>query len=117
MTSLPPGAKLEHRVVVEQMGAWFERYLGLDPRDDMDAADWLTLPQQKLRSIVAGEVFHDGLGLAGVRAKLGWYPPDIHRYLLAASWSRIGEDEHLLGRTGNLGDEYRGPASREPGRA
>ncbi len=105
MTPLPPGATLAHRVVVARIGAWLEQYLGFDPRTGMDAADWLTTPSQKLRSIVAGAVFHDDAGLGAIRERLAWYPPDIHRYLLASSWSRIGEDDHLLGRAGTLGDE------------
>ena len=50
-------------------------------------------------------MFHDGIGLDSVRARFGWYPPDLWRYLLAAGWARIGQEEHLMGRAGLLGDE------------
>ena len=34
---------------------------------------------------------HDGAGeLTGLRERLGWYPVDVWRYLLAAGWTRLG---------------------------
>jgi hypothetical protein len=64
-----------------------------------------TLPSQKLRSISAGQVFRDDLGLTRIRDRLSWYPYDIWLYILASCWSRIGEEEHLMGRAGLVGDE------------
>ena len=64
------------------------------------------MPQQMLLEVTAGRVFHDGLGeLAPVRNKLAWYPPDVWRYLLAAQWQRLSQQEAFVGRAGEVGDE------------
>lgn len=69
-------------------------------------ADWLTFPQQKLRVLTAGAVFHSGLGeLEAVRARLAYFPRDVWLYLLACQWARIGQEEPFMGRTGDVGDE------------
>ncbi|MFW5688091.1 MAG: DUF4037 domain-containing protein [Spirochaetota bacterium] len=118
---------VNHRVEIVALEAWLEEYLGLTlviPSDaercaavgidvpsptrsiTVDPIDWLTLPQQKLRSIVSGGVFRDDEGrLRALRSTLAWYPDDVWRYLLAAVWTRIGQEEHLVGRAGQAGDE------------
>jgi len=50
-------------------------------------------------------VFHDDLGLEAVRARFAYYPRDVWLYMLAAGWTRIGQEEHLMGRAGLVGDE------------
>jgi hypothetical protein len=56
--------------------------------------------------VTAGPVHHDGVGeLTRLRERLAWYPPDLWRYLLAAGWTRLGQEEHLMGRAGYAGDE------------
>jgi hypothetical protein len=40
-----------------------------------------------------------------VRSRFAWYPHDVWLYLLAAGWQRIGQDEHLMGRAGQVDDE------------
>jgi hypothetical protein len=56
--------------------------------------------------VTAGEVYEDGLGeLKPLRQRLKQYPVAIWLYLLAAQWSRIGQEEHFVGRTGDVGDE------------
>jgi hypothetical protein len=67
--------------------------------------EWLVIPQQKLRSVVAGELFRDDVGVQTVRDRLRWYPDDVWRYVLASCWTRISQDEHLMGRAGHVGDE------------
>ena len=96
---------VNHLVETLTTGAFFRSYLNFDVFSTIEAADWLTFPQQKLRTIVAGSIFHDGIGLAALRARFAWYPPDLWRYLLAAGWARIGQEEHLMGRAGLVGDE------------
>lgn len=66
---------------------------------------WLLVTQHELRSLTAPNIWHDALGLADHFASYGQFPPDIRRYLLASLWSRIGEEEHLVGRAGMVGDE------------
>ena len=99
------GSPVNHRVETQTVGAFFYGYLGIDISMEIEAADWLTLPQQKLRTITAGGIFHDEIGLESVRARFSWYPQDVWRYLLAAGWARIGQEEHLMGRAGLVGDE------------
>ena len=56
--------------------------------------------------MTAGAVYHDGLGdLTRLREKLGYYPHDVWLYLMAALWSDIGQEEHLMGRAGYVGGE------------
>ena len=67
--------------------------------------DWLSIPQQKLLSLVSGGVFHDEVGLQAMRDQYAFYPHDVWLYLLMSGWSRIGQDEHLAPRAGYIGDE------------
>ena len=96
---------VNHLVEMLTISGFFRSYLNFDVDRTVGPADWLTFPQQKLRSISAGGIFHDDIGLDGVRARFAWYPPDLWRYLLAAGWARIGQEEHLMGRAGLVGDE------------
>ena len=95
-----------HRVRVTTVRAFARRQLGWDPADPLTAADWLSFPQQQLLSVTAGRVHADGVGeLTALRERLGWYPEDVWRYLLAAGWTRLGQEEHLMARAGHAGDE------------
>jgi len=85
--------------------AFFQAYLGFDAAEPAAPIDWLTLPSQKLRTVAAGPVFHDDIGLEAWRRRLAWYPHDVWLYLLAAGWTRVGQEEHLMGRAGYVGDE------------
>lgn len=96
---------VNHRVTVQTLGEFCRDYLGFDPVRAPSAADWLTFPQQKLRSLTSGAVFHDTLGLGDLRAQFDYYPRDVWLYQLAAVWNRIGEEEHLMGRAGYVGDD------------
>lgn len=101
---------VNHRVEVYTLRGFFLNYLGFDLDRAIEPADWLSFPEQKLRTITAGAVFYDGLGhdelgLQAVRDRFRYYPPDVRLYLMASAWSRIGEEEHLMGRAGLVGDE------------
>jgi hypothetical protein len=77
-------------------------HLGCDPADDID---WLLLTGQSVLEVIAGPVFHDDTGeLTALRTKLQWYPPDVERYLIAASWLRIDQELPFIGRTAMRGD-------------
>jgi hypothetical protein len=84
---------------------FFLDYLAFDIDREIEPADWLTFPEQKLRTITAGAVFHDEVGLEAVRERFAYYPEDVWHYLLACGWVRIGQEEHLMGRAGMVGDE------------
>lgn len=79
--------------------------MNFDIDQEIELADWLTFPEQKLRTITAGEVFDDHIGVEDVRRRFAWYPNDVWLYLLASGWNRIGQEEHLMGRAGLAGDE------------
>ncbi len=97
---------INHRVEFFSLGGYFQETLGLDPRNSLSAIDWLLLEEQRLRTVTAGEVFHDGLGgLEPLRQKLAWYPADVWLYLLAAEWAKIGQEEPFVGRCGSVGDD------------
>jgi hypothetical protein len=100
------GGPLQHRVEVADPGGLLVGLLGFDPRGPITVDHWLTTPSQILRSVVEGAVYHDGLGvLQQVRASLGWYPHDVGLHVLACQWRRIGQEEHLVGRAAEVGDE------------
>jgi len=96
---------IEHRIAPLTIAGLIRDYLAFDIRQEIEAADWLTFPEQKLRTLVAGAVYHDGIGLQAVRDRFSYYPHDIWLYLLACGWTRIGQEEHFVGRTGIVGDE------------
>lgn len=105
MTDIESGP-VSHGVNITTIRSFFESYLGIDPDNEMKVLDWLTIPEQRLLSVTAGNVYHDGLGrLEQVRQKFSNYPRDVWLYLLAAQWTSIGEEEAFIGRTGEVGDE------------
>jgi hypothetical protein len=100
------GTLPNHRVQIFTVADFFHNLLKVDPRHDLTVVEWLTIPEQVLRSVTAGRVFHDGLGeLEPIRARLRYYPHDIWLYLLANQWGRIGQEEAFIGRCGQVGDE------------
>ena len=94
------------RVEVTTAGSYFTGLLGVDPVNGMSLADWLVSPTQLLAELSAGAVFHDPLGLlADRRTALAWYPDDVWRYVLAAGWLRVDQEQAFVGRTGGRGDD------------
>jgi hypothetical protein len=97
---------VNHRVHVTTLHGFIRRYLGIDLDRELSVVDWLTIPEQKLRTLVTGAVYHDGLNvLEPMRHKLAYYPHDLWLYLLSAQWQRIGQEEPFVGRAGIVGDE------------
>ena len=97
---------VNHSVAILTVRCFFSFMLKADPDRELRPIDWLAVPEQFLRSLTAGRVFHDGLGqLEPIRARLRYYPHDIWLYLLACQWRRIAQEEHFMGRCGQLGDE------------
>ncbi|MFQ5968052.1 MAG: DUF4037 domain-containing protein [Acidimicrobiia bacterium] len=98
--------RVEHHVEVATVGAWFESYLGFDPRESITTAQRLATPQQLLLEVTSGKVFRDDLGeLTAVRQLLSWYPDDVWLWLMACQWHLLAEVEPLVGRTAEVGDE------------
>lgn len=104
-TDIDGDGRRRHRVRVLTISGFLHSYVGLNFDGEITAADWLTVPQQKLLALTAGAVFHDEVGVAALRARLAWYPHDVWLYLLAAGWNRISQEDHLMGRAGSVGDE------------
>ena len=101
-----PAGALRHYVTVTTPRAWLVEQLGRDPRDGLDALDWLVLPQQLLLGVTRGAVYHDELGVLGeVRRQLSWYPPHVELWMVASQWQRVWQDEAFVGRTAQVGDE------------
>ncbi|MBN1874355.1 MAG: DUF4037 domain-containing protein [Anaerolineae bacterium] len=96
---------VQHRVEIHTLQMYFEHYLGIDPYAELRVQDWLTLSEQKLRTIVAGRIFHDDLGLTQLQQKFTYYPRDIWLYLMASDWRKIAQEEPFMGRCGDVGDE------------
>lgn len=100
------GGPINHLITITTVDEFFQSYLGVTPNQELNALDWLTLPEQKLLEATAGEVFHDGLGtLIPARERFAYYPDDVWKLKLAAGWQRIAAEEAFVGRTGDLGDE------------
>ncbi len=97
---------VNHRVALVTPRDFFQYHLAYDINQPLEEIDWLTFPSQKLLSVTAGAVYHDSVGeLTALRKRFAWYPYDIWLYLLAGSWQRIGQEEHLMPRAGYAGDE------------
>lgn len=101
-TQSPP---INHRVEIFTIDGFFREYLAIDPQGPIDVADWLTFPQQKLRTIANSAIYHDDLGLSDIRRNFSFYPRDVWLYQLVAHWSAVGQEEAFVGRTAGLGDE------------
>jgi len=100
-----PGSSLAHRVEVRTLRMFTQQHLALDPEPRLDIVDWLTIPSQKLLELTAGAVYHDDTNeLTALRQRLAYYPHDVWRYMLAAAWQRIGQEEHLMPRAEFGGD-------------
>jgi len=97
---------IHHMITITTPERFFQEYLGVNIHQPLTPEIWLTLPQQRLRTIRAGQIFHDGLGtLEDIRQRFHWYPHDVWFYLMANQWQRIDQDEPFIGRTGIVDDE------------
>jgi hypothetical protein len=91
--------------VIVTMRGYFLEHLDVDLARELEARDWLTLPEHGLRMVTAGAVFHDDLGLQAVRDRFAYYPRDVWLYLMLAGWWRVHPEANLVGRAGFVGDE------------
>ncbi len=102
----PNGTPPRHWAHVVDLREAFAWNLSADPDRELSAAEWLLVPTQVLRELTGGRVFHDGLGLLEpYRRSLAWYPDDVWRYVLACQWQRLSQEEHFMGRCGEVGDD------------
>jgi hypothetical protein len=97
---------INHRVQFTTLHGFLRQYIGVSLDEELSVRDWLTIPEQKLRTLIAGAVYHDGLDVLGpMRQELAYYPHDMWLYLLSAQWQRIGQEEPFVGRAGTVGDD------------
>jgi hypothetical protein len=97
---------IHHMITITTPERFFADTLGVNIHQPITPSTWLTIPQQRLLTVRAGRIYHDGLGtLTGIRQQFNWYPRDLWHYLLANQWQRIDQDAPFLGRTGIVGDE------------
>jgi len=65
---LPPrfrGRPVDHEI--HTVRGYFRERLAVDVYGELEARDWLTFPEQALRTFTAGAVYHDEVGLQAVR--------------------------------------------------
>lgn len=97
---------VQHHLGVEPFGSFLQGQLGLDPRQPIDAKDWLLVSQQLLLGIVGGAVYADPEGeLASVRSSLAYFPDQVWLWMLGCQWTRISQEEAFVGRCSEVGDE------------
>lgn len=90
---------------ISTLREYVEKLLEVDIDLEVRARDWLTFPEQKLRMLTAGAVYHDDIGLGAVRDRFAYYPRDVWLYLMVAGWWRVHPELYLVGRSGSVGDE------------
>jgi hypothetical protein len=97
---------IRHRVELCEVAEWCDFMLGFDPRRGVSWLDWLATSSHRLAEITGGVVFHDGLWeLVRLREALGYYPREVWLFVLASQWRRIGQEEALVGRSSQVGDD------------
>lgn len=94
-----------HRVEVASLAGFLSRVLGVPVAREWTVADWLSVSQQRLLEATADNVFHDDIGLRSLQDRFRYFPDDVWLYVLASLWQRVGQEEHLAGRCGYVGDE------------
>ncbi|MET0425800.1 MAG: DUF4037 domain-containing protein, partial [Actinoplanes sp.] len=102
----PTDGPVDHYITIAPFESWVRDLLGFPPDAPLTCLDWLATPWQRFAELTGGAVFHDPTGaLATLRDRLTWYPDDVWRYVLAAQWQRIAQEEAFPGRAAEAGDE------------
>jgi hypothetical protein len=95
-----------NQTVITTLSQFIGGRLAIDINKGFQLVDWLTFPSQVLAEIVGGAVFRDDSGeLTALRKQFSYYPHDIWLFQMASIWNRIGQEEHLVLRSGYVGDE------------
>ncbi len=97
--------KINHGIEIYTIKEFFEYFLNINPYEEVTAIDWLVIPEQRLLSVTAGELFHDQLNVKELREKFSYYPKDVWLFLLMSQFKLIAEEEPFMGRTGWREDE------------
>ena len=97
--------RVNHRVEFSTIAKFISDYLAFGIDAELLPADWLSFSEQRLATIVGGKIFRDDLNFESVRQRFSYYPHDLWLYLLACSWVRIEQEQHLMSRAGSVGDD------------
>ncbi|MDR3690515.1 MAG: DUF4037 domain-containing protein [Fimbriimonas sp.] len=101
----PDGMSTRHLVQVDATTAFMRSTLGFPIDEPISAGQWLSVSSQRLLSVASATIYRDDLDLQAQIGRIEWYPRDVWLYLLASAWTRVGQEEHLVGRAGYVGDE------------
>ncbi len=96
---------VNHKIRFLTIEGFFKGHLNLNIHQDIETKKWLLFPQQKLKTIRSGGIFHDDLKIESIRSKLHFYPNEVWLYLMACEWSQIAQEEAFVGRCGDVDDE------------
>jgi hypothetical protein len=97
---------VKHNIVIYTIKSFFEKFLGVNPYEDLTEVKWLSFPEQQLLAITSGAVYHDGLKeLTSIREKFKYYPKNVWLYLLKKQWYILAEESPYLGRSNEVKDE------------
>jgi hypothetical protein len=96
---------VKHWVDMTTAEAFLRNYLGVTSAAGLTGRDWLGMRAFNLLGVTAGAMFRDDLGFDGTRRQFASYPDDVRRYLIAAEWMKIAEEQAIPGRAGSRGDE------------
>ena len=98
--------QINHRVRILAVQPFLTNVLKFDPISAIRPVDWVSVPENNYLMLTSGCVFYDGLGrLKPIRQKLAYYPDDVWLYLLSTQWQRISQEEHFMGRCGQVSDD------------
>ena len=97
---------VNHLVEITTLPAFVKKQIGIDYPKELAVIDWLTIPEQRLLTLTAGPVYHDGLDvLEPMRRQLAYYPHDVWLYLLSAQWRRLAQEQVFMARSGSAMSE------------
>ncbi|MDQ2730408.1 MAG: DUF4037 domain-containing protein [Armatimonadota bacterium] len=96
---------INHHVEIRTLASLLPGDVDPDNNGEIAPVEWLSFSQQSLCELTSGVVYRDDVGLQALRDQFRFYPHDVWLYLLVASWKRIGQEQHLMGRAGFAGDE------------
>lgn len=98
--------RFSHGVEVFTAAGILRTRLALKASVSPNAVTWLSLPEQRLLELTAGDIFHHGLGdLARLKGTFRRCPRDVTLYKLASEWRRIADEQAFVGRAGYVGDD------------
>ncbi len=97
--------KVDPLIFVETFDDFLAEQLGTSAPESMSAADWLTISEHRLLSLVAGTFFVDGIDLRKRLESIRYYPEVVRRYRIASNWDILASEQAFMRRASDVGDE------------